>query len=393
MMMSTLKKILVVGAGVAGPAVCYWLQKFGFTPTLIEIAPELRKGGQALDIRGVAVELARKMGILEQIYMKRTQVECGRYVDTAGNLLHEEHGEKYGFRQGEEVEIVRGDLVEILMSTIPEVLCRLNQSIVSINQNNDNVIVQFKDGSTENYDLVIGADGIHSKIRRLTFDKDEYRLFNLGSYISIFTIPNYLNLSHTEVMCEVNQKMASIMSDQDPNKAMAAFMFRSQHVMNNIRDKAEQMQFLRDIYQNFGWESKRLLELMTDSPDFYFDSVTQVKMKSWTKGRVALLGDAGYCASPLSGQGNNLALVGAYILAGELKNANGNYVHAFNRYNELLHSFVEVNQKFGAWASDSFLVSEDITKEVAEERTNKILEMINEVANGIRLPDYERGAS
>ena len=111
--------------------------------------------------------------------------------------------------------------------------------------------------------------------------------------------------------------------------------------------KTSNSRFLRDTFQDFGWETPKILELMSDSDDFYFDSVTQVKMKSWTKGRVALLGDAGYCASPLSGQGNNLALVGAYILAGELKKAQGDYTRAFNRYNELLHPFVEANQKLG----------------------------------------------
>ena len=151
--------------------------------------------------------------------------------------------------------------------------------------------------------------------------KTEYKLVNLGAYFSVFSIPNYLNLNHTEVQCEANQKLASLSSDKNPKMAEAAFMFRSQNVLNNIRDENEQQQFLRDTFQDFGWEASKILELMSGSDDFYFDSVTQVKMKSWTKGRVALLGDAGYSASPLSGQGNNLALVGAYIFAGELKQA------------------------------------------------------------------------
>jgi 2-polyprenyl-6-methoxyphenol hydroxylase-like FAD-dependent oxidoreductase len=128
---------------------------------------------------------------------------------------------------------------------------------------------------------------------------------------------------------------------------------------------------------------------MPDSNDFYFDSVTQVKMKSWTKGRVALLGDAAYCASPLSGQGTNLAMVGAYILAGELKRAGGNYTRAFNRYNELVHPFIEANQKMGEWVSESFLVSDEISKEVAEERSNKIMKEVKIVSNMIALPEYE----
>lgn len=387
--MSKLNKILVVGAGIAGPSVCYWLQKYGFTPVMIENSASLRTGGQALDIRGVAVGLVKKIGIYDQICSKRTRLECARFVDLEGNILHEEHGEASGFRQGEEVEIIRGDLVQILMDMIPDVPCRFGTSIASIQQNDDGVTVQFKDGSVEEYDLVIGADGIHSATRRAAFNKEEYQLVNLGSYISIYTIPNYLHLSHTELLCETDQKLVTITSDADPDTAQAGFSFRSDHVLNNTRDKDEQMQFLRDTFHDFGWEASRMLELMPDSPDFYFDVITQVKMNSWSKGRVALLGDAGYCASPYSGQGNNLAIVGAYILAGELHAADGDYQQAFARYDELMRPFVEVTQEFGAWSSSTFLVKDAISADMAEERTKDVLQKIHYVANAIDLPEYE----
>ncbi len=379
----------MIGAGIAGPAVCYWLRRFGFSPILIEKSASIRKGGQGLDVRGVAIDLVKRMGIYEKICNMSTHVEFGQYVDAEGNILHEEKGGTFGFRQDEEVEILRGDLIEILIDNLEGVPCHFNQLIDSIKQSDNDVEVQFKDGRIERYDLVIGADGMHSSTRRMVFDKDEYKLINLGAYFSVFSIPNYLNLSHTEVQCEANQKLISITSDNNPKMAEAAFMFRAQNVLNNIRDEKEQQKFLRDTFQDFGWEASKILELMSDSADFYLDSVTQVKMKSWTKGRVALLGDAGYCASPLSGQGNNLALVGAYILAGELKQADGNYSRAFNRYNELLHSFVEANQKLGVWVSESFLVSEEISKEVAEERSNKIMQEVKIVSNMIPLPKYE----
>lgn len=382
-------KILVVGAGIAGPAVCYWLKRFGFSPVLIEKSSSIRKGGQALDIRGVATQLVREMGIYEQICNLRTRIECGRFVDAAGKVLHEEHGEKFGFRQDDEVEILRGDLIDILMKTITDVPCYFNQSITSMQQTNDNVIVNFKDGKVEDYNIVIAADGIHSATRRMMFDKSEYQLINLGSYISTFTIPNYLGLSHTDLECEANHKLVSINSDSNPESARAGFMFRSQHILKDIRDENEQKQFLCDTFRDFGWETQNILNRMTASDDFYFDAITQVKMSSWSKGRIALVGDAGYCASPLSGQGNNLALVGAYVLAGELKTANGNYAQAFARYNELLHPFVEANQQFGVWVSESFLVGDEASKETAEERTNKILAMIKSVSNAITLPEYE----
>lgn len=382
-------KILVIGAGIAGPAICYWLKRFGFSPVLIEKCASIRKGGQALDIRGIATHIAREIGIYDQICDMRTRIECGRFVDSAGKVLHEEHGEKFGFRQDDEVEILRGDLIEILMKTIADVPCYFNKSIISMQQNADKVIVKFKDGKIEDYDIVIGADGIHSATRRMIFDKNEYQLIHLGSYLSTFTIPNYLGLSHTDLECEANHKLVSINSDNNPEIARAGFMFRSQHILKDIRDEHEQKQFLCDTFRDFGWETQNILNRMPESDDFYFDAITQVKMNGWTKGRIALVGDAGYCPSPLSGQGNNLAFVGAYILAGELKAAKGNHMQAFTRYNALLRSFVDANQEFGVWVSKSFLVEDEVSKEIAEERSNRILAMIKSVSNAITLPQYE----
>lgn len=382
-------KILVIGAGIAGATICYWLKRFGFFPVLIEKAAAIRKGGQALDVRGIATHIAREMGIYDQLAERRTRIECGRFVDKSGKLMHEEQGEKFGFRQDDEIEILRGDFVEILMQAIADVPCYFNQSIIGIQQNADKVIVNFKDAKVETYDLVIAADGFHSATRSMILDKNEYQLIHLGSYLSTFTLPNYLNLSHISLECEANQKLVSINSDNDPKIARAGFMFRSQYTLKDIRDENEQKQLLCDTFHDFGWETQNILNRMPESDDFYFDAITQVKMNSWTKGRIAFVGDAGYCPSPLSGQGNNLAFVGAYILTGELKAAKGNYIEAFSRYNTLLRSFVKANQEFGAWVSKSFLVENEISKEFAEERSNRILAMMKTVSNAITLPQYE----
>ncbi len=198
-------------------------------------------------------------------------------------------GERFGFRQGEDVEIARGDVAEILMNAIEGVPCHFNQLIDSIKQSAGDVEVQFKDGRVEHYDLVIGADGIHSTTRDMVFDKNEYKLVSLGMYFSVFSIPNYLNLSHSEVQCEANQKLISITSDKNPEMAEVAVMFRTQNILNNIRDKNEQQQLLRDTFQDFGWEAPKILEMMPGSNYFYFDSLfTQVKMESWTKGDALL---------------------------------------------------------------------------------------------------------
>lgn len=390
--MSDIKKILVTGAGIAGPTLCYWLQKYGFNPILIEKSSILRKGGQGIDIRGIAVDIVKKMGIYEQIREMRTQMVCGRQIDLMGNILHEEKSEKFGYRQDEDVEILRGDLVEILMNQIETVPCHFDQTIDNIEQNDDGVSIYFKDGRIEDYDLVIGADGVRSSIRRMVFDKPEYEMVNLWAGISIFSIPNYLELSHTAIQCESSQKAIFMNSDREPEIAQVGLIFCPEQDLSNLRDEKKQMQLVKDIFHDFGWEAKKILELMSDSNDFYFDSVTQVKMPSWTKGRIALIGDAGYCASPFSGQGSNLALLGAYILAGELKAAEGNYQQAFNRYHKLLRSFVEANQEFGAWVREAFLTPDELSREAAEARTNEILQRTQIISNAITLPDYKWGS-
>lgn len=386
--MAEFKKILVVGAGIAGPTMCYWLKKFGFSPTLIEKNSILRQGGHAIDIHGIAVDVIKKMGIYKKTFDMRTQIEQGFHVDAKGNIIHEEQGEKFGYRHGDEIEIARGDLVEILMQSIQDVPCYFNQHIICIKQYNQNVEVTFNDNKTENYDLIIGADGLHSSIRRMVFANQEYDLMDLACYISVFTIPNYLRLNRSEINFEANQKVVSLSVDKNPFIALAAFMFRSNHVLSNQRDEKEQKYFIKRNFIDLGWETNKLLQFMENCDDFYFDTLMQVKMKSWTKGRIALVGDSGYSPSPLSGQGTSLALVGAYLLAGELKAARENHIVAFERYNALLRSFVQANQDLGAWVNETFLLPDNVSKEAVEERTNNILEKLKIASNAITLPEY-----
>lgn len=386
--MNNNNKILIIGAGIAGPMICYWLEKYGFNPTLIERSKQLRTGGYAIDIRGIAADIVKKMGIYNDIFARRTSILSTRYVDTEGHILSEEHGEKSSFREGDDVEIVRGELVNILMQAIPDVPCYYDKEILSLTQNDQSVEVTFKGGHIEHFDLVMGADGLHSSTRAMTFTDEECQFFDLSSYISVFSIPNYLNLNRIEVSFGKDQKFISMNSDQDPDRAFVCCVFRAKKILSGIVNQREQKKLLKAMFYDLGWESNKILDLMKDCDDFYFDIMAQIKMESWTKGRVALLGDAGYCASPLSGQGSNLAIIGAYILAGELKSAEGNYSLAFKNYNSRMRPLVDACQDLGVWLGASFLTEGDVSKEIIEQRSKMTMEKIKMAANAISLPDY-----
>ena len=383
---SNIKNILVVGAGIAGPIVCYWLKKSGFTPSLIEKSDALRKGGHAVDIRGIAIDIVKKMGIYDEIAQHRTQLQVCRYVDSEGKTFFEEQGEAAGFREGDELEIVRGDLIHILMKTIEDVPVHFQESIAAINQDEQGVEVVFKTGQTKTFDLVIGCDGLHSSTRSMIFSEDEYQLKHLECYISVFSLPNYLQLHHSEILYENEKQLVHVSSDKDAQTAHAGFMFRSSRLLEDERNIKAQKQFLKEHFSHSGWETDRLLEFMDNADDLYFDSISQIKMPLWSKGRVVLVGDAGYCASPLSGQGTSLALVGAYLLAGELKAARGNYHLAFQRYNSLMRPYVEANQSFGEWVSQNVFKVDRSDNE--EQRNQVIMEKMKQASNAMSLPEY-----
>ena len=381
-------KILVIGAGIAGITVCYWLKQYGFNPTLIEKSKHLRAGGYDIDIRGVAVDIVKKMGIYDDICAKRTSLLTTRYVDANGQILSEEYNEKVHFSDGDDVELLRGDLIQILLKTLTHIPCHFDTEITNLSQNDSCVEVTFQNGKVEQYDLVIGADGLHSSTRKMSFSAKDCSFFNLGYYFGIFSIPNYLNLNRTKVMFTKDQKIISVDSDKDPNHALVNFCIKSDKSLADISNKTEQIACLKSWGQNLGWESDSLLTLMEKSEDFYFDTVAQIKMDTWAQGRVALLGDAAYCASLFSGMGCNLALIGAYILAGELKSANGDYTIAFQRYRERMHPLANAAQDLAVWMGECFLPEEGVSKKALEHRSSDIIEKIKMAANTISLPHY-----
>jgi 2-polyprenyl-6-methoxyphenol hydroxylase-like FAD-dependent oxidoreductase len=246
------------------------------------------------------------------------------------------------------VEIARGDLAEILHSaTQDEVEHVFADSITGITQGHNGIDVSFERSKPRRFDLAVGADGRHSGVRQLAFGDESQFIRHFGLYMSIFTADNHLGLDRWQLAHSQPGRTATISSIRNSDKARAILFFASPPLDYDHRDIEAQRRILAAKFAGVGWEVPRLLEAMLSAPDFYFDSTCQVRMDNWSTGRVALIGDAAYGASPLSGQGTSLALVGAYVLADELAAAKGDHSTAFAHYQQRMREFVERNQRLG----------------------------------------------
>jgi 2-polyprenyl-6-methoxyphenol hydroxylase-like FAD-dependent oxidoreductase len=256
-------------------------------------------------------------------------------------------GDAFGHRVGEDVEIVRGALCQILKDNILDGEFIVGDSIRAISQRSDGVKVEFTKNTPREFDLVIGADGLHSNVRGIVFGEEARFIRDLGLYLCVYTVPNYLNLDRVEIQYSELGRIAALWSYRGDASAKACFGFAVPSIHIDLRDRAQQQQVLTNVYKDIGWEVPRLLEMMPDAADYYFDVAAQIHMPHWSQGRVVLAGDAGYCASPMSGQGTSLALISAYVLAGELAAASGAYQTAFDRYEREMRPFVMLNQALG----------------------------------------------
>ncbi|MFI7641052.1 FAD-dependent monooxygenase [Nonomuraea sp. NPDC049400] len=336
-------KALISGASIGGPALAYWLRRHGYETTLVERAPAPRKGGQAVDIRGAAMTVVEKMGVIDQIRELRTTMRGMSMVDGDGNELMRSYEETIsgGRFDSPDIEIMRDDLTAILTAATDGAEYVYGDSIATLEQDDDGVDVTFESGRRERYDYVFGADGLHSNVRRLAFGPEEPFLSHLGMYISIFTADNFLGLDHWQTWFSEGDVGGAVFSDRDAGVMRVNLGFGAEKIDYDYRDAEQQKRLVQEHCEKLGWEVPKLLAAMWQADDFYFDAMAQVRMEHWTKGRVALIGDAGYCASPLSGQGTSLALVGAYVLAEELGR---DPVAAFDRYEDRMRPFVEQNQ-------------------------------------------------
>jgi 2-polyprenyl-6-methoxyphenol hydroxylase-like FAD-dependent oxidoreductase len=348
------RDVLISGAGVAGLTLAYWLRRLGFTPVVVERAPAPRDGGQAVDLRGAAIEVARRTGILDAARTARTGTRGMSYVNAAGKRVASLNG-AFGVIDPRDVEIVRGDLVSILYEAARnDIEYIFNDSVSGLADAAEGVAVTFERSAPRTFHLVVGADGLHSRVRALVFGPEQRFISHLGLYLAVFTVPNDLELDHWQLIYVTPGKSVTVTSARGNREARAVFFFASEPLDYDHRDRGQQQEILAAAFSGAGWEVPRLLTAMHAAQDFYLDTVGQVRMDSWSAGRVTLAGDAGYCPSPLSGQGSSLALVGSYVLASELSAADGDHRDAFARYQHRMQDFVARNQQIATGNAKRF---------------------------------------
>lgn len=310
------RTVLISGAGVAGPALAYWLTEFGYRTILVESAHGIRPGGQTVDLRGAGRDVVTRMGLLGDMHSRALAQRGIAWVRGDGRRRAEMPVEAFnGNGVVSKLEILRGDLVEVLYNaTKTRAEYRFGTRIAAIDESE----ATLTDGTKVTADLIVGADGPHSAVRRLVFGPEEQFVTPLGGYNAWFTATDTVGLDGWYLMYQEPGLNASMRPSHDPAQCKAGLAFRSGPIEYDRRDPGEQLRLLTEHFGSAGWQCRQLLDAAAAADDFYFDAFLQIHMPTISRGRVTLVGDAGYCASPLSGMGTSLALVGAYVLAGEL---------------------------------------------------------------------------
>ncbi|MFC8174115.1 FAD-dependent monooxygenase [Streptomyces sp. NPDC057242] len=336
----THRNVLIAGAGIAGPALAHWLKRHGMQATLVERAPAPREGGQTVDLRGAGRDVARRMGLEHTLRDHATREEGIRFVDAANRTRAAFTSGAFG-GQGPiaDLEILRADLSRILYeATHPHTEYLFGDEITQLSDTGKKVDVTFRNGPDRAFDLVIAADGARSRTRDLIFG-DTTDIRPVGLTTAYFTIPREPSDGTWARWHNATQGRTATLRPDNRGTTRASLSYLSPPRGDERLAPDAQKQLLRRLFAGTGWEIPRILTAMDTADDFFLDSVIQVSMPSWSRGRIAVVGDAAYCASPLSGMGTSLALTGAYVLAGELAH-HAHHGNAFARYEHILRPYI-----------------------------------------------------
>ncbi|PTL78793.1 FAD-dependent monooxygenase [Vitiosangium sp. GDMCC 1.1324] len=339
------RTVLISGAGIAGPTLAYWLARHGYRPTVVERSAALRSSGSPVDVRGRAVEVAEQMGVMPRLREAATDVTGIRFVNATGR--HAGRIDLQALQRASasrDVELPRGDLASILYQASRDSAEYLfHDSIVGLSQDEDGVNVTFDRVQPRRFDLVIGADGLHSAVRRLAFGPESDFVRHAGLYVATLPLEGHVESGRDVLIYNAPGRAVSIHPSR--GSPLAAFIFRSPAVPDfDHRDTAQHKRLLMATYADDAWRVPELLSRVRDAADLYFDSVSQVRLDPWWRGRVALLGDAASCVS-LFGDGSTLAMAGAFTLAQALEASPGDHRLAFRRYEAEHRRLVDPRQR------------------------------------------------
>ncbi|HUB79972.1 MAG TPA: FAD-binding domain [Bryobacteraceae bacterium] len=391
-------RVLISGAGIVGPTLAYWLNHYGFETTIVEKAPRLRTGGYVIDFWGAGFDVAERMNLMEEIKSKGYLVEEVRIVDRTGRRVAGFPAAAFARATGGRyVSLPRADLAALIFGRIADrVEPIFDDSISTIREESNCARVVFASGLQREFDLVVGADGLHSRVREIAFGPEAQFEQFLGYKAAAFEVAGYRPRDELVYVMytEVGQQVGRFAMRDDRTMILLTFADRDPDVGGPSAQRA----LLRRRFGSSGWECPAILDALdsADGPeDLYFDRVSQIRMKAWSRGRVVLVGDAAYCVSLLAGQGSALGMAGAYILAGELHRAKGNYSLAFARYGALFGPLIDAKQKASLRFAGTFAPK----SRTAMWLRNRIFNLLSigwvadlavgrDLADRILLPDY-----
>ncbi|MET9629411.1 FAD-dependent monooxygenase [Lentzea sp. NPDC006480] len=347
-------RVLVSGASIAGPVLAYWLTRYGHEVTVVERSPVLRKtGGHAVDLFRPAMDISDRMGVVDRIEALATGTERITFLrEGTRKPITADVTKLYVAASDRHVEVMRDDLSEIYYeATLPDVEYVFGDSITSI----DDGAVTFEKAEPRRFDLVIGADGLHSNVRGLVFG--EVAKSFTGAYLAVLSVPRELGVPGAMTGHIGPGRSAAVYGARHVDDARAVFLFRSAEELDyHHRDVARQKELLREAFRDLHPEVDEWLGFLDSDRTFYFDSITQLREDTWSRGRVALVGDAAYCPGPAIGGSTSLAVVGAYVLAGELA-AGQDYEAAFARYENEMRPIVHASRKFALGVAKTLIPS------------------------------------
>ncbi|HEY0534770.1 MAG TPA: FAD-dependent monooxygenase [Actinoplanes sp.] len=362
-----MRTVLISGAGVAGPTLAYWLARAGLQPTVVERSAGQRSSGNPVDVRGAALPVVERMGVVEALRANATRATALRFVDRDGHLGRRM---SMGSRGKDEVEIPRADLARVLFEAARhDAEFVYGDSIAAIGQDAGGVDVTFDSGGQRRFDLVVGADGLHSNVRRLAFGPETDFVRYLGIYVATTALGEPAEQAHDILLHNRPGRLVSIHPAR--GTALVAFIFRHATVTDfDYRDAGQHRRILADAYRDDdGWRVPELVRKAGHADDLYFDAVSKVVLPSWSRGRIVLLGDAAASVS-LLGDGSSMAIAGAHTLAGSL--ANKDHREAFKAY-EVEHRRRTDPRRRGAGLAAAMLVPKSRAGIVARNAAARLL--------------------